>query len=419
MQLKLLNYYKMISNIAGNLVGAFVPLIIYNATHSLVWAVAFLAMRSFFRLVSLVILRKNIQRKPELFLFLRLFAMALYCICLSFVDRYLILGCILASFFSGMDQSFNSLAIETLFNYSVSAKVDSKSIGITRLFEKFGVFAGLIVGGLILDVNEIVVYVLAVSLYLIAILPLFIYYLKNRKNNAFNKEYTSNAVLSLSNKETEHKTLKYVLTTMLLCYGLVYAIFASMDVTTGIFNLSRFVEGDVSYSFASMFVLVADIAYCIGNIVISRLDKKFDLLNVVRISCFIECVSFIIMTFVKNIPVIFIVFAIFGFFSATISVFVLQRFVQKSRILGHSNEGLIVREVACVSSYIVYYLIIMLLAIFEIPIRYFFLATSLTMLVSAFLIPYMEEKTRKMLVDYVEDNEVGSSIVNQTNKKTM
>lgn len=416
MQLKLLNYYKMISNIASNLVGAFVPLIIYNITGSIVLAVSFLAMRSFFRLISLLIFKKIIQRKPELFLFFRLFAMVLYCTCLTFISQQLFVGCVLCALFSGLDQSFNNLSVETLLNYAMSSNMDSKSIGRTRVFEKLGVFAGLIVGGLILDVNVLIVYIMAVLLYLIAILPLFVYYLRNRKKASFNKELVSNAVLK--DKDVEHKkgTLKYVFTSVLLCYGVVYAGTASLDIVSGMFNLATMQTGGVSYSLCSMFILTIDLAYCISNIVMSKLDRKYDLLNVVRIACLVECVVLVAITFVNIVPIIFVLFAIFGFACAMISAFILQRFVQKSRILGKSNEALVVREIACVSAYVVLYLIVVVFAVLEVSIRYFFLVSAVTMIISVFLIPYMEERTRKMLVDYVEDNEVNSSINDIQNK---
>ena len=38
-QLKLLNFHKMIANFANNLVGAFVPLIIYQATNNLMLSI--------------------------------------------------------------------------------------------------------------------------------------------------------------------------------------------------------------------------------------------------------------------------------------------------------------------------------------------------------------------------------------------
>ena len=145
MQLKLLNYYKMLANVAGNLVGAFVPLIIYNATNSLFFACLFLAGIAFCRLLFCLILKKFIQKNPEICLMLRFFTIAAYCTCLNFLHINMIVMCIICIVFLAIDRTFKSLANETLFNYSSGVKVDSKKIGVTRVFEKLGIFLGLIV----------------------------------------------------------------------------------------------------------------------------------------------------------------------------------------------------------------------------------------------------------------------------------
>jgi len=41
-QLKLLNFHKMLANFANNLVGAFIPLIIFQATGKLTYAIIYL-----------------------------------------------------------------------------------------------------------------------------------------------------------------------------------------------------------------------------------------------------------------------------------------------------------------------------------------------------------------------------------------
>ena len=91
-QLKLLNFYKMVANIANNLFSAFVPLIIYNATNSVVFAILYLLCIDVSRLMSVVIFSKAIQKNPELFLFLRLITIAGVMISLAILDLNLIVG---------------------------------------------------------------------------------------------------------------------------------------------------------------------------------------------------------------------------------------------------------------------------------------------------------------------------------------
>ena len=100
--------------------------------------------------------------------------------------------------------------------------MDAKKIGLTRIFEKLGVFAGLIVGGLLLDVNQVVVYIMAIVIYAIAIVPLFMFYIKNRKRESFNAELTSNATLELSKEIARAGGLKYLILSLLAVYALLY-----------------------------------------------------------------------------------------------------------------------------------------------------------------------------------------------------
>lgn len=406
MQLKLLNFYKMIANIANNLVGAFVPLIIYDATQSLVYAGLFLVGTTTVRFFSDLLLNKYIQRQPEIFLLSRFLTLGIYCLCLSFIQTNLLLFAILVAIFLGFDNTFKNLSNETLFNYSSSVKVDSKSIAITRIFEQIGVFAGILVGGVLLDVSQVVVYILATILYFIAIIPLFIFYLKNKKKATFNSEYVSNATMFLSKSEKRSSPMKYLATMMLFCYGLVYSFYAITDLTTNIFNLNLASGSTVSYTYASMFVLAYHIAYFIGNMIVGKLEKKFDLLKIVQVVCFVMSAMFVCFAFITNIVLTFVCFAVLGLVYAFLCAFMLQRFLQKSRILGISNKAFVVRECSCVGAYAVFYGIATLFAAFEISLNWFFMVSAFMLVATGIILPMMEESTRKMLVDFVEDNEI-------------
>jgi len=406
MQYKLLNYYKTLANIAGNLVGAFVPLIIYEATKSLVYAVLFMAGVAALRLIINIFACKIIQRQPELCLMLRLLTIAAYCICLGCLSINFILFAILCAVFLAMDRTIKSLATETLLNYSSGVKVDSKKIAVTRIFEKLGIFAGLIVGGLLLDVNQTLVYIVAVTIYLLAIIPLLMFYVKNRKKETFNKELVSTAIVKLSQTEDKNKKLSYISFFILGCYFLLYCVYSIADITTNIFNLNLFASGSISYSFASMFTLTYNIAEFVGNMIIGKLEKKYDLLNIVKVSFFILAVVFMTMVFVTNIIAIYVCFALFGFIYAFICAFVLQRVLQKSRILGVSNKAFVVRERAGLVGYIYSYIIAALIVLFKIPIIYTLCLTAVMFVIAGIIVSKIEEKTRKLLVDYIEDNEI-------------
>jgi len=406
MQFKLLNYYKIISKVASNLVGAFVPLIVYEATQSLIFAGLYMLLKQVFRLLCGIIMRKHIQNHPEIFLMLRIFVIAAYCISLTFVAEYVLVGCLCVALFAGIDTSFQMIAEETLFNYSSSKNMDSKKIAATRIFGELGYFAGVIVGGLILDVNPIVVYIIAVVVYVISICPLLIFYIHNRRSPSFNKEYVSNISEYVSKSDKKLPKIKYLSLMIMISYAIIYFCYSAADTIFGVFNVGMFIEGDISYANVSVFILIYETFLLIGNLIVGYIDKKFDLLNVVRISCYVICASFVGMCFIKNVVILYILFALFGLFYASICCFVLQRFVQKARIIGQSNNAFMVREAANCTGYTVAYIVLMILILLEVSIFYFLLYCAAMLLITSFVIPVLEEKTRKLLVDFVEDNEI-------------
>ena len=416
MQFKLLNNYKMISKIACSLVGAFSVLIVYEATQSLIFTGVYLLAKNIIRLICGLTMRKQIQRHPEIFLMLRMVVIGLYCFSLTIISQYVILGCFLAALLSGVDASFQMIAEETLFNYASSQNMDSKRIARTRVFEELGYFAGVIAGGLILDVNQIVVYALCIVIYLIAICPLFIFYLRNKKNPTFNKEYVSNMYESVTKSDTKLPKMKHLITMLLLSYTAIYLCYSISDAVSGIFNLGLFVESDISYSYASVFIIIFRLAFLVGNLVVSYLDKKFDLLNVVRVSCWVISLSFVGLCFVKNVWILYICFALFGFFYASICCFVLQRFVQKTRILGQSNNAFMVRELSGAGGLSIGFVVFLVFILLDLSIFWYFLYCALMLIVTSFVIPALEEKTRRMLVDFVEDNEINPESIARNNE---
>ena len=82
------------------------------------------------------------------------------------------------------------------------------------------------------------------------------------------------------------------------------------------------------------------------------------------------------------------------------SLFVLDRMLLKSRIMGISNRALYTREVGCVTAYVVgtSFGLFGLIGIF--------IAICVTMISAGFIIPYGEEKTRQNLVDFLQNNEI-------------
>lgn len=401
MQLKLLNFHKLLANIATNLVSAFVPLIILEATGSMILAGLSFAIQYIIRSVTTLALHKPMCDKPQLVLLLRVIPLILYSIFIFIIDTNLWVGVIGTIFFYGVSDCCKRVPLEIILNYSSNeAKEESSGLGFTRLVEQLGILIATLVGGFLLDVDKRIVVVVSVIIYIISCVPLVIYYYKSRNNKTFNHDAVSNAQLAFKSDENRKSIGKRLAFKILVMYGLTYFVYCFVDAITTCYNIHIFVQNG-SYAVAGVFSAIYNGAFGLGSYIFGKLNEKKDLMPVVIISCIVCGASIIPLVF--NIPtwIGYVLFAIIGFMYASICLFMFQRLITKSRILGISNKALFVRETTSNCSVIV-----------AVGVGCFgtmipsFVSMALAFFVSAWLIPYNEEKTRKWLVDYLQYNEV-------------
>ena len=125
---------------------------------------------------------KFYTKYPQLALALRVVPVLVSTLSVLLLDVNLTLGIVLILFFHPMTIAFKELPMEITFNYS-SIDKGASSTGISRMFEQLGVVIALIMGGLFLDyLARYVVIIIAVASYLISVVPLLIYYFKQRKS---------------------------------------------------------------------------------------------------------------------------------------------------------------------------------------------------------------------------------------------
>lgn len=402
-QLKLLNFHKMIANFANNLVGAFVPLIIYQATNSLTYAITYLVCYQLLRLLLTLSFKKLYFKYAQLLLLLRIIPIALYNIFIFVLDVNLIIGIIGVCLFLAIDYSLNNLSKEAIFNYSSLSKNDTgkSSIGVTRLFEQAGVIIALIAGGFLLDFNKTFVVILSLAIYGISVIPLAIYYVKSKNSKTFNKDATSNAVNTLSKNKNYERFSKKITTKMLLTYGIVYFSFAFIDLLQTTFSLYVFIQkGDFATS--GILNAIYHCFYAAGCYVAGILNEKKDITKLVSFANIIVALCAITLPFidVNNLFILVcLIYGTIGFSCPFISLFVLERMLLKSRIMGISNDALFTRETSCLIAYVVGYSFgfIGLIAIF--------IVMTITMASAGVIIPAAEEKTRQHLVNFLQNNE--------------
>ncbi len=401
-QLKLLNFHKMIANFANNLVGAFIPLIIYQATNNLYYAVMYLVSANLLRITFTLLFRKIYGKFPQLLLLMRIIPIALYNIFIFLLPINLWIGVVGVCLFVGLDASLNHLPKEIIFNYASLTNKADKSLGITRLFEQSGIIIALVVGGFLLDFNKTLVLVLSLSIYAISVVPLVIFYLKSRKQKTFNKDATSNAIHTINKKTEARNRTKKLTGKLLLSYFSTYFIFAFLDLLQTTFSLMVFIKlGE--FAMAGILNAIFNCTFAIGYYVASLVNNRIDMTKLVVCVCLVISTCVIILPFI-NITTSFIfialIYGIIGFSYPFLSLFVLDRMLIKSRIMACSNKALFMRETGCITAYILGYSF-GFIGLFGVIV-----VICVTMFLSSIVVPHNEEKTRRNLVDFLQNNEI-------------
>lgn len=404
MQLKLLNFHKVLSLFASNIVGAFIALIIYQSTQSFAWAFVYMIGFQLLKVLFSQLLYKPMQRKPQLFLLLTVIPFLIYSLSILLLDTDLkLLGIFLVLIFQALSDSFKELPMDFVYNYCSNG--NSSSTGLTRFFEYLGKIIAFFVGGLLLDyLAKWIVVIVACSTYLISVIPLYIYYLKNKHKSGFNVEGISNAVESFRKIRIKKRQLNVISKKVLATYFFVYFVFCAFDAMQMIFSLYLFKVSAESYSYSSYIQIACTVAMAIGIYLSGKWDEKKDLTKYVCFCSVIVGVLSIIVPFVTQAMwLVVILFAIMGFFLSTISLFCYSRMVSRCTILGRSNTALLIRMQSSRISQIFMYIIATIFSATIIPA---FFAIGTMMISGAYVIPQGEEYTRNMMVDYLNNNKM-------------
>lgn len=404
MQLKLLNFHKVLSLFASNIVGAFIALVIYQSTQSFAWAFAYMIGFQALKVLFNQFLFKSMQRKPQLYLLLAIIPFLLYSLSILLLNTsYKILGIFLVLIFQALSDTFKEVPMDLVYNYSCEG--NSSSTGVTRFFEYLGKIIAFFVGGMLLDnLEKWIVIVVACATYLLSVIPLFIYYLKNKNKSGFNVESVSNAVESFDKIRIKKRQFDVISKKVLATYFFVYFVFCAFDAMQMTFSLYLFKVSAESYIYSSYIQIACTVALAVGIYLSGKWDEKKDLTGYVCVCSIIVGVLSILAPFaIGQIWLVIIMFAIMGFFLSTISLFCYSRMVTRCKILGKSNAALLIRMQSSRASQIFVYCIATALSASILPV---FFVIGGVMISGAYFIPKGEEYTRKMMVDYLHNNKM-------------
>ena len=410
MQLKYLNFYKIISQFAVNIVGAFVPLLIYQYTGNLMYTFIYVASELTLRIIMNALFINLYKKYPQIMLLMRAFPVLIYSLCIFILDVNLVLGVVLVGFFYAMSYSFKELPMEIIFNYSSvssSSESSSKGLGLSRMFEQAGLLIAIVMGGLFLEkLPKVIPIIIAIVTYLISIIPLVIYYVKEKKNPIFNKDAVSNAMSAFKGNKVKALQETTIKKKVLRNISLGYFIKSAVDEVTTIFMIFLFAKNPGAYSLAGYMQAAMWFMFGIGCMFFEKYSAKKDPTNFCRVCIGIVSLMSIALPFTvwyNCEPAAIGIFAIMGFFYGPISSFSLENLLAKTRILGISNDALYMRTVGyCSARYPAF--IIAMFGITAVPIAIFVAAAIES--IGIYASPKIEEANRELIVDYLQNNKM-------------
>lgn len=400
MQLKLLNFYRLISKIANGLVGAFIPLIILKATGNITYSFLVILGEYSLRIILNYLFRKLYFKYPQLFLLIKIVPIILVSIFLFLLDTNFVLGAVGATICYAFANSFSAIPEEVVFSYSSVGKGTEGSLGLTRLFNNMGVILGILLGGFVLDyINKTTAIIMSASMYLIAVIPLVVFFIRNMKNKGFNKEGVSNAVAHYESNNIRSGEQKRITLKMLTGYFLLYMVFCTADLISSMVQLSIFIKLNNMFSLAGIAAALFNGAFGIFAYIYGKIESKYDTTNLFIAACLTLAGVFVCMAYAKSIYVYFYLMFLFGALYPVLSSFFLTRLLTKTRIMGVSNTGLLCRENGAMSGVILNVGACLLFGVFG-----GFIVAAILFVVTAVLEPINEEHNRKMIVDFIQDN---------------
>ncbi len=398
MQYKLLQFYKVLSNFSTNLISGFIPLIVYKSTQNVILAVGSLVLGYLATIGCNFLLRKALYKYPELCLCLRILPIIGMQVVLLFINVSPILMIIVFSIFYGLNYTLKTVPCEVIYSYSVPPNTSSTKLGLTRVFEQTGFVLSAIVGGLFLDnIPTLYVVIISLTLYLIASLPLMIYYIKNKGKGAFNTEVVSTAFIYYESKDESLKGKK-VSKKITLMYFTYYALACGVDAFYRFFSFATYLATG-SFLVSGVLSGSCDAIHGIMVFVAAKLDEKFDLTVLASISSFVMAACIVVATLTIGLWPSFVCFLLIPVFWPIPAIFINQRMLAKSKILGITNDCNFIKYNGHLAGQTFCYMFGLTGFVWLI-----FVAGACLMVAVGITSPIIEEKTRKILVDYIENN---------------
>jgi len=400
MQFKLLNFHKFVGNFASSLVGTFIPLMIYKQTGSIRLACLFMIGQSLVRIFSNHLFKNLFNKYPQITLLIRIIPMVVYNITLIFLDRFMLIGIIIVAISYGISLSLKNNALGVLLNYT-SKNNSQKKLTITRCIESISGMVAAISGGLFIDWNQSALIIFSLTLYIISVVPLIIYFISNKSQKGFNVEYTSNLALQFDKEPELKEKRKGLVKQFVLQFFVLYTIFCIIENFTSMYSLHLFIDVP-TFAKAGYITAVSQLAHLSAHLSVEKIAHKVDLKNL-NFACGMICaIPVVVIPFITNYACIYLLIFVFGFSYAMCSYFLMNSLLEKCKIISATNSALVARQDGIMVGYMLNPLIVIICGTI-VPI--FFVMVG-SMIIYAIYSLIIEKRLREKLVNYIENNEI-------------
>lgn len=407
MQTSLLKFNRFMSNFSTKLVGGFVPIIVYKyaPSNKMLLAILTCAIQYLLSYVFDKLLQKTLVKKSQLFLFLRIFPVILYEVLLLYVDTSPIICAIGIGVGYSLSYVFKNIPTEVLFAYN-NAK-NTQGTGVKLSIEKFidqsAIIIGTILGGYALDFwNLKILILISIILYFIGSLPMLIYYLVHIKDKNLNEEYSTYAHMYLKEQSIDKKHANQVSTKISKIYKKFYFFQESYNAIYILMPLLLFVlTGKFTYSaFAGA---IFDGVWGISSYLFGKLEHKKDITILSVVGGLLLGIMAISLTFTNDNTVwlFLILVAVMALGYSATYIFMYNRMLVKSKIVGRNTTAIINK----INMYFLSTFFVVSFGLF-LPIQACFYVAGGMSIVAGISSPKVEEVTRRILVDHLEDNEI-------------
>jgi len=407
MNSRLLNFNRFMSNFSTKLVGGFVPIIVYKyaPSHKMLLAILTCVVQYIFSFVLNLILKNQLVKRPQVYLFLRLFPVILYEVLLLFVDLSPLMCAIGIGIGFSLSYVFKLIPTEVLFAYNNATKKSGTGVQLafSKLIDQSAMIMGTILGGIALDYWDMrILIIISIILYFIGSFPILVQYFIHKNEKDFNQEYSTYAHMAL--KEQSYDT-EYANNVSLKIRKTYCWFFFLQESYNAVYILMPLLLFTITGRFTDSAIAGAlfDGIYGISCLLVGKLEHKKDITKLSTICGVLVGVMAISLIFVKEniIWLFYILISIFAICYAVAYIFMYNRMLMKSKIVGRNTTCVINKinmyflSTACIVS-------VGLIA----PISICFVVAGGMSIVSGIISPHLEENTRRILVDHLEDNEI-------------